>query len=215
MYALDQLGDFSQTFRNASAVTAFNYTEATGLVSSSASGTVAGTFSRSRASVRGRLVQTITNNSDAAIELDFGYELMFEGQTSRPDVTEVNGSAFVELQDFFGQVFLEEIPYFASPPRKNLSGETTLSVGAGETVYASAYAGVGGGASAFTQIPLPGTLPLMIGALAGLAREPAMETLTKRGTPDAQAPNAQVARGCGDHRRKRAAVSGGRARPTS
>ena len=168
-FALDQLDDFPQQSGNATVDTSFTRDDATGLAAAGATGTAAGPFGSASADVHGRLVQTITNTSAAAITLAFDYTLGFDGSTSGPDA-EVLGSAFVELQDFFGQVFLDEIPLFSTPPQ-SFSGQTTLGIGAGETVFASAYAEVFGSAFAFdvAPVPLPATLPLMIGALAGLA----------------------------------------------
>ena len=123
-FALDQLDDFPQQSGNATVDTSFTRDDATGLAAAGATGTAAGPFGSASADVHGRLVQTITNTSAAAITLAFDYTLGFDGSTSGPDA-EVLGSAFVELQDFFGQVFLDEIPLFSTPPQ-SFSGQTTL-----------------------------------------------------------------------------------------
>jgi hypothetical protein len=168
-YTLDQLDDFPQQNGNASVTTSFTNDDATGFVSASATGTAGGPFGLATADVHGRLVQTITNTSTTPITLAFNYALQLDGSISGPDA-EVVGTAFVELQDFFGQVFIEVIPLYSSPPQ-SIAAQTTLVAGAGETVYASAYAEIFGSALVFDDIPapvpLPGSLPLLAGAVGG------------------------------------------------
>ena len=164
-HVLDQFDDFPQESGNADVDTSFSRDDTAGAVSAAAAGSASTPFGSATARVHGRLVQIITNTSDTAIDLIFDYAGSVLGTSVDGDIA---GAAFVELQDFFGQVFLEEIPFSAIPPQ-SFSGQTTLTVGAGETVFATAYAEVFGDAFAFGVIPLPATLPLLLGALGGLA----------------------------------------------
>lgn len=168
-YALDQFDDFPQSSGNTTVATAFSQDNAGGGVAASASGSAQGPFGSVTASVRGRLTQIITNTTSSAIDLLFSYSGSFDG-TATGSSASISGSAFVELQDFFGQVFYQEIPLFSAPPQ-GFGGTTQFRIGAGETIYASAYAEVFGDAFAFdaAQVPLPAGLPLLLGAVGGLA----------------------------------------------
>jgi hypothetical protein len=164
-YSLDQIDDFPQQSGNASVTTDFTSENASGFASASATGTAGAPFGSASADVQGRLVQTITNTSTIPIMLAFDYALLWDGSTSGPNA-EILGTAFVELQDFFGQVFFDEIPLFSAPPQ-SIAAQTTLVAGAGETVFASAYAELFGNAFVFEDVPAPVPLPRSLPLLAG------------------------------------------------
>jgi hypothetical protein len=166
IYDLAQLNDFPQQSGSATVTTDYDTDEAAGSFTATVGGSASTPFGSSTAILQGRYYQTITNNTAEPIDILFDYYASFDGTVTGS--AEISGGAFLDLQDFFGSIFMQQLDFLAAAPR-SIAGQTSISVGAGETVYASAYGDAFGTAFEFAPVPLPATMPLLLGAVAGLA----------------------------------------------
>jgi hypothetical protein len=167
-FVLDGFDDYpTEASGNALADGKFVDEPAVGSVEASVWGEAGGPFGSAVATREGRLVGIIENVSDSAIVLLFEYlgsvAADFGGQSAWAEA-----NARVELQDFFGVVFEEEL--YSWEPVTEVSGSWTFLLAPGETVYTIAYASALGEGLAFAPevVPVPAALPLILGALGGL-----------------------------------------------
>jgi hypothetical protein len=167
-FVLDGFDDYpTEASGNAVADGKFVDEPATGSVEASVWGEAGAPFGSAVATREGRLVGIFENVSDSAIVLLFEYlgsvAADFGGQSAWAEA-----NVRLELQDFFGVVFVEDI--YSWQPVTEVAGTWNFLLAPGETIYTIAYASAVGSALAFAPevIPAPAALPLILGALGGL-----------------------------------------------
>jgi hypothetical protein len=188
-FVVDGFDDYpTEASGNADADGSFGVDELDGSVLASVWGEAGAPFGSAVATREGRLVGFIENESDTAIVLLFDYLASVMADFGGQSAWAV-ANARVELQDFFGVVFEEDLHSWGEVPEA--TGSWTYLLAPGETVYTIAYASALGDALAFAPevIPAPAALPLILGALGGLVlvrrRARGAESLPLSGHPPA------------------------------